>query len=698
MMKFPGSILWFLCLCLLLLLSFVDGYSIRNRTIEFKGTTTDDGPRRLEGVEGNLFFVKSENVSLVNFPGFHGVLERSIYLVDPTIFPFLDPSITDPDIAPYLPEYKYWSKDENLTEFIVRTVAGVGDIETFMGCPATQFVPFSVWNVNCSSNGLTIKDIATFDNVISLGPLPRIRRQSSPSSVSPSSPPNAPQNIVPLSQSWAGATILVSDTGLDLSHCAFYHASPTPIIRHIPGLTKPNGAIQGAHGTATAANAVGLECVAGIAGQAPGAPLIFCDLSYINQTNTEDLVVSSDFFVDCLSGNIQVHSASWGFVGEDGQVNDFTVMLDQYTYGNQYTIHFYAVGNDGNGQAGSPPSTGKSPLSIGAVDYSGKLASFTSNGNLADGRPSPLLYAPGVGVYVAYAFAYPPGSANHMDYAQGDGTSFATPFVAGIMLQEIASRYPTPVHASLGSSILFSQRQNIQFGYETLKTLRNYTYDLANGRNFTGIPVVFQLTKVHPGPPAKISIGLHWIEMPCMSGSTKCLLNNLDMYVLGVSDRIFKGEDKTLTNEVMDPTTWVSDALYVIVFTRDLPLIGQVSIGMSLISSVQWTATELNGSAICLPGDIITCPDGAGTKQCQTSNLTFQSNCTTCDPGYSKDPTNQTCICDPTLYLENNGDPVTKCGLSAAQGSNQLISGGESMRFTHLNHLPFIILAWILIK
>ncbi len=69
------------------------------------------------------------------------------------------------------------------------------------------------------------------------------------------------------------------------------------------------------------------------------------------------------------------------------------------------------------------PADGFKVFSIGAVDASGILASFSSRGPTADGRIKPNVCAQGLGTLVADAFG---------SFTYGSGTSFSSPIIAGM--------------------------------------------------------------------------------------------------------------------------------------------------------------------------------------------------------------------------------------------------------------------------
>jgi len=86
------------------------------------------------------------------------------------------------------------------------------------------------------------------------------------------------------------------------------------------------------------------------------------------------------------------------------------------------------MGNEWNGDGivgtMTTPADADSVISVGAVNFDGRLAIFSSTGPTNDGRIKPDVVAPGVNIYHARV----PGPDT---YGYSQGTSLATPLTAG---------------------------------------------------------------------------------------------------------------------------------------------------------------------------------------------------------------------------------------------------------------------------
>ncbi|WP_345512084.1 S8 family serine peptidase [Streptomyces yanii] len=107
------------------------------------------------------------------------------------------------------------------------------------------------------------------------------------------------------------------------------------------------------------------------------------------------------------------------------------------------TLFVIAAGNSGPGAStlGSP-GIADSALTVGAVDKSDVLASFSSRGpRLGDNAVKPDITAPGVGIVAARAKGTAMGTPVDEHYTSANGTSMATPHVAGAAAV-LAQRHP----------------------------------------------------------------------------------------------------------------------------------------------------------------------------------------------------------------------------------------------------------------
>ena len=175
-------------------------------------------------------------------------------------------------------------------------------------------------------------------------------------------------------------------------------------------------------------------------GTAPKASYI---LIHTEDGESENIVeeynwVSGAEFADSLG--VDVCSTSLGYVGFDMTEwdhphSDFDGHTAPMTIGAEIAasrgmICVNAAGNDGPGTCTiGIPADAEHILTIGAVDGDGNRASFSSVGPTYDGRIKPDVMAMGEGTYVAAGYA-----DWGWEYYNGNGTSFATPVLAGAVV------------------------------------------------------------------------------------------------------------------------------------------------------------------------------------------------------------------------------------------------------------------------
>jgi subtilisin family serine protease len=230
-----------------------------------------------------------------------------------------------------------------------------------------------------------------------------------------------------------GITVGGSDSGVDGSHPELggnFRGGKDSWLDPFGPETSPvdyNG-----HGTHTLASAVGAKV-----GVAPGAKWIGC-------VNLPRNIGSPAAYLTCMqfmlapyprSGDPlhdgdptrapEVLTNSWGCPELEGcDRNALKLAVQALSAAGIYFV--VAAGNSGPdcGTVEDAPATYPDPLTVGAVDQRGRLTDFSSRGPAPGGLAKPDVVAPGAHVLSAL-----PGNG----YGYLDGTSMATPHVAGVV-------------------------------------------------------------------------------------------------------------------------------------------------------------------------------------------------------------------------------------------------------------------------
>jgi hypothetical protein len=230
----------------------------------------------------------------------------------------------------------------------------------------------------------------------------------------------------------SGIVVGSSDSGVDGTHPALsanFRGADDSWYDPWNGTSRPtdfNG-----HGTHTLATAVGHEGV----GVAPGAQWMSC-------VNLARNMGSTSHYLDCLQFMLapfpaggdpftdgrparaaHVLTNSWGCPSAEGcDEASLRPAIDALAAAGIAVV--VAAGNSGPlcGSISDPPAPYESAITVAAVDSDGSVADFSSRGEGGSGKPD--LAAPGVQVLSAM-----PGGT----YAKMDGTSMATPHVAGLV-------------------------------------------------------------------------------------------------------------------------------------------------------------------------------------------------------------------------------------------------------------------------
>lgn len=188
----------------------------------------------------------------------------------------------------------------------------------------------------------------------------------------------------------------------------------------------------------------GMMCFSIIAGNIPGALVGSAPkadfLLYRSEDTNSEMPVEEQYWAAAAeradSAGADIISTSLGYNTFDNPVFDHTYAdLNGHTTiaakaasfaAKKGMIVLAAAGNEGNNTWHfiTTPGDADSILTVGAVDVSGQVASFSSYGPSADGRVKPTVASVGVSTAL---------SSSTGEIAGGNGTSFATPNLAGLV-------------------------------------------------------------------------------------------------------------------------------------------------------------------------------------------------------------------------------------------------------------------------
>ncbi|MFF3942698.1 S8 family serine peptidase [Streptomyces phaeofaciens] len=224
-----------------------------------------------------------------------------------------------------------------------------------------------------------------------------------------------------------GVKVAVLDTGVDTGH---------PDLAGKFGETQsfvPDQTVQDGHGHGThvASTIVGSGAASDgrFKGVAPGAELLVGKvLNNAGEGQSSWIIAGMEWAAH--SGAKIVSMSLGGTASGSSDVLSETVDALSASTGSLFVI---ASGNAGPGeQTVGTPGIADSALTVGAVDKSDKLASFSSRGpRLGDSAVKPEITAPGVSITAARAAGTTMGTPVDADYTTANGTSMATPHVAG---------------------------------------------------------------------------------------------------------------------------------------------------------------------------------------------------------------------------------------------------------------------------
>jgi subtilisin family serine protease len=226
-----------------------------------------------------------------------------------------------------------------------------------------------------------------------------------------------------------GVKIAVLDTGVDTGHPDLA-GKIAESESFVPGEGIQDGF---GHGTHVASTLVGSGAASGgrYKGVAPGAELAVGKVLDNTGQGQESWIIAGMEWAAGSGAKIVSMSLGGDATGPSDILSETVDKLSESTG----TLFVVAAGNSGpSEQTVGTPGIADSALTVGAVDKSDKLASFSSRGPRAgDYAVKPEITAPGVAITAARAAgtSMPGGTPVDDYYTTASGTSMATPHVAG---------------------------------------------------------------------------------------------------------------------------------------------------------------------------------------------------------------------------------------------------------------------------
>ncbi|WHY78557.1 S8 family serine peptidase [Neobacillus sp. WH10] len=232
-----------------------------------------------------------------------------------------------------------------------------------------------------------------------------------------------------------GVKVAVLDTGIDPNHPDFKNSNNEYIVKEAKSFIEGQDFVDHhGHGTHVASTIAGSGAASGgkNKGVAPAAELLVGKVLSNEGDGTESGIIAGMQWAvqekaDIVSMSIGTNTPSDGTDPMSQAVNNLSETSD--------TLFVIAAGNAGSRKStlGSPGAAEKA-LTVGAVDKSQTefLAAFSSRGPVINNyRVKPEITAPGVGIIAARTAGTNMGTPIDDNYTSANGTSMATPHVAG---------------------------------------------------------------------------------------------------------------------------------------------------------------------------------------------------------------------------------------------------------------------------
>ncbi|MFI5801552.1 S8 family peptidase [Streptomyces sp. NPDC051561] len=225
-----------------------------------------------------------------------------------------------------------------------------------------------------------------------------------------------------------GVKVAVLDTGVDSTHPDLAQQ-----VLDAQNFTSDASAVDGhGHGTHVASTVAGtgVKSDGKYKGVAPGAQLLVGKVLSDTGSGADSWILAGMEWA--AEQGADIVSMSLG-ANDNVGTDPLEEAVDTLSAGDG-PLFVVAAGNAGPNASGTigTPGSADAALTVGAVDKSDRMASFSSSGpRLGDGAIKPDVTAPGVGIVAARAAGTTMGTPGPDGYTAASGTSMATPHVSG---------------------------------------------------------------------------------------------------------------------------------------------------------------------------------------------------------------------------------------------------------------------------
>ncbi|WP_253860261.1 S8 family peptidase [Actinoalloteichus caeruleus] len=223
-----------------------------------------------------------------------------------------------------------------------------------------------------------------------------------------------------------GVTIAVLDSGYDPEHPDFADA-----VTEAVDFVDPEGSAldEDGHGTHVAGTVAGRGTASGGAhrGVAPDADLLVGKVCGPFDCPEDAIIAGMEWAAASDAVAVNLSLGGWHSDGTD----PMSLAVNALTEGTG-TLFVIAAGNFGADESVSSPAAADAALAVGSVTKSDELSDFSSRGpRVGDRAVKPEIAAPGTAIVSARAAGTSMGSPVDEHHTSADGTSMASPHVAG---------------------------------------------------------------------------------------------------------------------------------------------------------------------------------------------------------------------------------------------------------------------------